>query len=638
MELNDLYEGYLNGLEGMPDLIAPKGCRKVSIPDVDTMNKYLFRHFRKFMLDEISTWLHQGVMACYLDCDIDISCITANECRFGNVTFWRVNRTTMIADIDLHLQLPCNGGLEFMDMYLSLLFDMEGGISCEVYDYGMLDNKPERDLWMLSPFLVPYLSKGEIDNGIVEIWKGNIPEALGNHHYRNPYRLAKALGLEIKHLRLHKQNKTRSILFFIKDTVLVDAEKGEPPVPVEVPANTIVINENLIPVDNAALEIYHECIHYEWHFMFYMLQAMYNNDLRQLRIKKVFAKDIKVSRNPIRWIEWQARYGSFGLMMPAPEFGPLFNDEYHKIANCFRHAGDRYEFIANRLSRLYNLRKCYVRARMIQLGHIEAQGALNYVVDHYIDAFAVSSTRNLDTDFTFVTDPQTILDMYEEDENFRKVIDTGRFIYADGHLVLNNNKFVRMTSQGPRLTPWANKNVDQCCLRFVRKYEQYNLGEYTFGRLYCDAEYLKRTEFYVNDYMIDGKDAYEAIDDYLEDFPRHIPEAIEVLRKKAGMTRDELVEAAGMSESMLKRLKKKDREQYDLDSLVAICIALQLPPWLSEEFLSRGHWVLGGTKRQNIIKCVLTCMYTTPLIEVQQYLTKRGVPELAIQLKSSEAA
>ena len=49
------------------------------------------------------------------------------------------------------------------------------------------------------------------------------------------------------------------------------------------------------------------------------------------------------------------------------------------------------------------------------------------------------------------------------------------------------------------LTDWANAHVDECCLRFVRVFVQQNVGKYVFGRMYYDADYVKQTQFYLDD-------------------------------------------------------------------------------------------------------------------------------------------
>ena len=105
------------------------------------------------------------------------------------------------------------------------------------------------------------------------------------------------MHLSVISLPLHKRGDTKSIIFFHEGTVLIQPDRapGEhndpPPVEEHVPANTIVINTHTEGGMGNDLDIYHECIHYEWHYLFYRLQDMHNNDLKQL--KKVRRSAIK---------------------------------------------------------------------------------------------------------------------------------------------------------------------------------------------------------------------------------------------------------------------------------------------------------------------------------------------------------
>lgn len=50
-----------------------------------------------------------------------------------------------------------------------------------------------------------------------------------------------------------------------------------------IPEKTILINENRFHQGDMEREIYHECGHYEWHSMFFELQALHATDLRMLK-------------------------------------------------------------------------------------------------------------------------------------------------------------------------------------------------------------------------------------------------------------------------------------------------------------------------------------------------------------------
>jgi hypothetical protein len=78
---------------------------------------------------------------------------------------------------------------------------------------------------------------------------------------------------------------------------------------------------------------------------------------------------------------------------------------------------------------------------MIQTGYGAAKGALNFVVDDYISPFAFSLDECRGNQ-TFVITPKEMLDEYVRNEDFRAIIDTGRYIYVDGHVCINDPEYV----------------------------------------------------------------------------------------------------------------------------------------------------------------------------------------------------
>ena len=170
---------------------------------------------------------------------------------------------------------------------------------------GLLEGKPEHEgEFRLDRYLVPILRKDEIEQYAEEIWAERCPEAANDQKLRRPYALAERMGLSVLRVPLYRRSDTRGILFFRGDTVLIHPEwppgqkDDPPPAELQVDPNTIVINTRTDGGLWADLDIYHECIHYEWHYLFYRLQDMQNNDLKQLKkVRRVVVRD-KGSEDP----------------------------------------------------------------------------------------------------------------------------------------------------------------------------------------------------------------------------------------------------------------------------------------------------------------------------------------------------
>ena len=201
------------------------------------------------------------------------------------------------------------------------------------------------------------------------------------------------------------------------------------------------------------------------------------------------------------FMEKQANRGAYGLMMPETHTRELIRTECRNAEN-YRHVGEKFELAGIAIGKTLHLPHFRIRARMVQLGNIEAKGALNYIRKDKIEPFAFDRDSWREEQHTFVIDELTVNALRRTNPDFEQVMKSGRFVYADGHVILNDPKYVKRGKDDKFvLTDEALKHVDDCCLRFVRLYVQQNVGRYVYGRLYYDSDLQKRTEFYLSDYI-----------------------------------------------------------------------------------------------------------------------------------------
>lgn len=112
-----------------------------------------------------------------------------------------------------------------------------------------------------------------------------------------------------------------------------------------IPAGTIILNMNVIRNDNSGIDIYHECIHWEWHYMFFLLQEMHCTDMGTVKTVETDTSeaDDADARHTIWGIEWQARQGSCRLMLPERLARPWIMEAYANVT-------DKYEREASKVS------------------------------------------------------------------------------------------------------------------------------------------------------------------------------------------------------------------------------------------------------------------------------------------------
>ena len=516
--------------------------------------------------------------------------------------------------------------------YTTLWMDMDDSPNVEFGDFSLRRHLKNDSGVKLDEYLVPVYKWDDIEEESENIIFHTISEGLSDAKWLQPGLLAERLGLNIVYLPLYKRPRTASILFFGPGEVLTaaDSEEKLEPIPVKVNGNTIVLNTRKPGQERDA--IFHECFHYVEHRLFFQLQQLHNTDISYLaKWKPVELK--KDERSPIEWIEWQAHIGSQCLQMPKRLLRKRISDELSDMQKLDRHMGFKLQAAGRKLAKEFNVYNYQLRNRMIHVGFPAAKGALNFVEDDYITPFAFELGECHGSQ-TFVISPKEVADEYVRNEAFRKLIDTGRYIYADGHVCLNEPQYVIRQGDRLRLTEWANAHVDQCCLRFVRNYIRDKHTHYVFGQLNSDEEYNGRSlALSLQRSAEDALKQAQEMSQVLLNLPGSFSGTLIAHMKRVGITRDRLAEEAMMSGTMIKRMRTSERD-LTLDQVIAVCIGLHIPPEYSFDLIEKAGFRLRNTPEHLIYKSILQTMYMEKLMNIQKLLAKCGCGELRLREKS----
>ena len=273
-----------------------------------------------------------------------------------------------------------------------------------------------------------------------------------------------------------------------------------------------------------------------------------------------------------------------------------------------------------------------IRARMVQLGHIEAKGAFNYVKKERTEAFAFDPDSLRAEESTFVIDPDVLEGLKGHDSELSDLFDSQMFVYADGHVVMNKPEMLREEHGKLLLSDWASAHVDQCCLRFAREYIQVYPGRYEFGRLYYDADYHKQTMLYAGDMINEQNiDIADVPDQYkTTNSDKALVDMVDLLRKKSQLSQEKLAEAMNMNKDTLFRRLKDPMKYNNLDFVAAICLVLQTPIWLSRELLQKARVPLTPDgKRERAIMYILEQKFMDGIEAANEYLKKRNLEPLS---------
>ena len=608
--------------------LSAEGKQTIQLPEVVSMTKVFFEKNRLQLFSFLRTCLRNGILQSLIELPIKTKYFNRDTCAFPYVTFWRIDRTDFWADVDVRLTIDTTAGPVEWKGVLSVWCRFDTELTCTVEELTDSVDRRAEGCTMLSPFLVPYLTNKQVDEAAEEIWKQYRQEALLIPNYRDPVKLAERMGLRIEYYPLYNHQHAGAILFFADSELQIcdnrqNAEEAMPKT-IHVIANTIVVNTNAVRSEYSGFNIYHECFHYEYHYLFYRLQDMYNTDIQKIKtVEIVMAQGTRLS-DPVYFMEKQADRGAFGLALPATATQEAIREACNRVKH-YRHAGEKYQIAGKALAREFDIPHFRIRARMIQLGHIEAKGALNYAEKKLIQPFAFDTEAWREDQHTFVVDRDTVSALMRQNDDFRAVMQSRSYIYADGHVVRNDPRFVKSVRDQFVLTDWANAHVDECCLRFVRVFVQQDVGKYIFGRMYYDADYVKQTQFYLHDLINqEHLDELEAKYRYCRDFPISFRDAVDQLRKRKGLSQISLSEQLSMDKATLLRWLDDPTKYRNEDFLTTLALVLGLPDWLSRLLFKRAGFQLDDDNRRHQALAYILRVQSADGIEAANDFLKRN--------------
>ncbi|MBQ1660377.1 MAG: hypothetical protein II059_11145, partial [Clostridia bacterium] len=269
-----------------------EGKRVIDIPVFESMTHYLMSKEgadkRLTLYSFLNDLLRKGRLSGIVGFQVLNRVINRQVCDFTDFRYWEFDRQEFIADISVTLTLKSKEGPR----------EWKGVLVCYcgfTHQFYMTVEELVRHTDRAFEGYVP------LDNHLIQIFKGyqidqeaelmwnryKLQEALTNPDKRKARDLAAAMGLTVLRLPVYEHKGLNSILFFEGGTLLVGADRiekdedgheiiykddyGEP---MDIPANTIVINENRVEEQYEDFPIFHECYHYEKHYKAFRLQKL----------------------------------------------------------------------------------------------------------------------------------------------------------------------------------------------------------------------------------------------------------------------------------------------------------------------------------------------------------------------------
>ena len=313
----------------------------------------------------------------------------------------------------------------------------------------------------------------------------------------------------------------------------------------------------------------------------------------------------------------------------------------HPMQNGYNnHDGFRWESVIRSIQNDYSpsgqtLCLSTVRRRLVFLGFRGARGAANYVDGRYITPFAYTEEYSGKQSDTYVVSRRELMKLYRRDREFRELMSRGDFVLVDGHVCMNERQYLRRGPKGVCLTAWANAHVDACCLRFGREFPKEREAVLLFGRANSSEEYNRGYNEYLDRRMaLTARERTEKRDRLMRSLLNSFCDALRYLmenRDGGKVTIEELAAVSHVSRKTIERYRREDQRVYREDKVIAVCIGLHLPPWLSRTLLEKARISVRNHGPRGYLGEILDCCFMDSIDDVQQYLEDNGYPRLRLQ-------
>lgn len=323
------------------------------------------------------------------------------------------------------------------------------------------DTKPASTGVAASKSIVPIIYRKDLDKEATAFLEKYYPEAL-EEPLRVPIEdIAKEkLGLNvIQGYRITDNFTIFGQICFSPGTVKIydlfkTSEKEQ-----EVPRGTILIDAYTYWQRNSGCvnnTIAHEVYHWHRHRLYAAIKHILRNEkfIACRCPAEMSYPDEKEEWTDEQRMEWQANNLAPRILMPIQTFKIKVDELYKQydyentplklaVLTC----------IADDLASFYGVSRQSALIRMTETGYMEAKSVLQAINEK---------------DWHSYVSREDVFYEYSTNEDFRKLLDSGKFRYVDGYVVINDEKYITTDDNGKAtLSEYAWDNLDECTLSFI---------------------------------------------------------------------------------------------------------------------------------------------------------------------------
>ncbi len=234
--------------------------------------------------------------------------------------------------------------------------------------------------------------------------------------------------------------------------------------------------------------------------------------------------------------------------------------------------------LVREMAQYYGTTQKAAKSRLITMGYTKAKGVLCIANGEIIPAYN-NDLENPNERYDI--DANDSLKEYIRNEEFRRIIDSGNYVYCEGHFCLNDPKYIKVYNHTKHLSLYAREHMSECCLVFEVQYGPSfgTLGSILQKGRNGQKQIVYRTQDGKSPVTREGAALRQKIKaERLENaqFKMTFTQMLDKLMETKRMDNSKLAEAIGVSDKTIQRMRNDPDRQIAINYLVAICIALHL--------------------------------------------------------------
>lgn len=402
--------------------------------------------------------------------------------------------------------------------------------------------------------------------------------------------------------------------------------------PTQINPGTIVLNKDIAD-DEVRFKstLLHELIHHILGGYFFLLQKMHGHEYCSYMCRRFDREREQHDKwTPVDIMEMQAnKLPGYMMIQDGPgrtHAAELMDDlgGERDIAGIRR--------VVDQMAEYFETSKTVAKTRLIDFGYNEVRGLMQSANGSLVPSY-MSTLRDNET---YTIDEADGIKEYLRNEEFRKVIDSGTYLYVEGHYCRNDRRYIYTDQYGwDHLTPYAREHMDECCLVFEQVYQS-GLTSVLNGIIRRAPAKKSQEKRYKK------KDGSSPVTEEGRKLRAQIlkAEANDPFAKKTfnQLTIDlmewrkmnilPLAEATGLSRDTIKNMRNDPDRVFPIQEVIAVAIALHLAPEQSQEYVRQAPSNFLGTDEMRLYRYALKEWYKLPVAVVNRKLVEMGARPL----------